>query len=838
MLTKDDLALLDGPASAQDVANEIVAQMEATRQKKLRKVQGFGPLPAKILIVGEAPGKSEEEQGKPFIGASGSELTKMLNEAGILRTEVRVTNVCKYRPPNNKMDLWWPKKKKDIRPGMQQLDGEYFDPRVIEGLEELEEEIDACQPNVIVPLGNLPLWATTRKTGITNWRGSLLQHSRLNKTGQPIKVIPAIHPAAILRKWDWRYWTVNDLRRVARWQSYVGYPSIEENFLVAPTFEQVRDTLEELLRRCIEGPTDLAVDIETKKRHLACLGIAWSKKDAICIPFICNEKPEGYFSLEEEWAIVLLLRKLLTHKNARGIGQNWQYDYRYIAKYWGFEINLDMDTMTEHHTNFAGLPKSLAFQSSIYRDIHIFWKDDGKEQGHGNQLEWWRYNCRDCVSTFEIAQVLRTVRNSMPLRETEYGTPRDIQQSLSLPMARASHRGVKLNHKLRSQMAFHLHNDIAIAETWLNNILGEEFNCNSNPQMSRLFYNELKLPKILHRKTRKPTLNAEALDTIAQRNILLRPLCQGINHIRSLKNCLSVCLQQTDTDGRLRCQYSIPGTETFRFNSSADPFGFGGNLQNITTGNRADKHFPLPNIRRTVIPDEGYEIGEFDLPQADARVVAWEAGDDDLIQLFADPSRHLHMENAAAIFGRRPQSKDDREYYYAKQGVHLTNYGGSPQVLAMTLGITVHAAEQFQKKWFGAHPKIKIWQENVNMQLITKRYVENKYGYRRFYFDRIEGLLKEALAWIPQSTVAVATNLGILRVDADSTLRSLGVQLLLQVHDSAVFQWPIRNRNAVLPRILEKMTVTVPYPTPLVFQGGAKVSTVSWGDVEDLKIAA
>ena len=192
------------------------------------KVGSAGPQPAKILLIGEAPGKSEEEECKPFVGSSGIELSKMLNDAGILRTECRVTNVCKYRPPGNKMELWWPKKDKNGRqikshivPSMQNYDGDYFDPRVIEGLEELKEEIAATKPNVIVPLGNLPLWATTRNSGITKWRSSLLRPHpdcvSLLSSSEGIKVIPTIHPAAILRKWDWRYLAVHDFRRVKRW---------------------------------------------------------------------------------------------------------------------------------------------------------------------------------------------------------------------------------------------------------------------------------------------------------------------------------------------------------------------------------------------------------------------------------------------------------------------------------------------------------------------------------------------------------------------------------------------------------------------------------------------
>ncbi len=58
---------------------------------------------------------------------------------------------------------------------------------------------------------------------------------------------------------------------------------------------------------------------------------------------------------------------------------------------------------------------------------------------------------------------------------------------------------------------------------------------NSSPQIQALFYGELGIPKILHRKTRQPTLNSEALEKIQKMDILLRPLCQAIINIRSLK---------------------------------------------------------------------------------------------------------------------------------------------------------------------------------------------------------------------------------------------------------------------------------------------------------------
>lgn len=820
-------------------------QAEEAPQFDSRKVPNFGPQPAKILIVGEAPGKEEEKEGRPFVGGSGRELTKMLNEAGILRSECRVANVCHYRPPGNKMELWWPKKgaggkqvKKYITPSMVKYDTDYFDPRVVEGLQELKDEIATTKPNVIVPLGNLPLWALTRQNGITKWRGSLLRLHDSFEADPRIKVIPTIHPAAILRNWEYRTLAVHDLRRVKRWTEYIGFPTVEENFYVEPSFAVARSTLEALLLQVQRGPAYLAVDIETSRRHLACIGIAWSKTDAICLPFLDPRKGDKhYWTADEEFAIVLLLRDLLTHSNARVIGQNWQYDYQYIAKYWGFEVNLYLDCMSEHHVQFPGLPKGLDFQSSLYRDVHIYWKDEGKEMGKGDPITWWIYNCRDCVATYEIAEVLMRARDQRGLRRTIYGTPHEIQQRLSTPVARSSARGVRVDHDYKNKLMFMLHNDIYQNQLWIEQVLGHPLNVRSTPQMRKLFYDELKQEKILDRKTKSPSLGGDILEIYGKRDVLLYPLVSAINHQRSLANALSVCNTPLDADGRFRCQYTIPGTETYRFASSADPFGFGTNGQNITSGERAEEYWPLPNLRKMFVPDPGFCLGEFDLPQADARVVAWESEDKSLIDHFLDPNApNLHYVNGEIIFGQAPK-KGTLNYYLAKQGVHLTHYGGTPQVLARTLGITVNEADRFQKRYFSVRTGIPKWHRRIELQLATKRYVENAFGYRRFYFDRIDNLLKEALAWIPQSTVAIATNLGILNITDDEELRKAGVEFLLQVHDSSVFQWPAYLTNWVKPRLHKHLTITVPYSFPLVFQAGIKISDKSWGDCEEISWA-
>ncbi len=158
-----------------------------------------------------------------------------------------------------------------------------------------------------------------------------------------------------------------------------------------------------------------------------------------------------------------------------------------------------------------------------------------------------------------------------------------------------------------------------------------------------------------------------------------------------------------------------------------------------------------------------------------------------------------------------------------------TNYGGKPATCAAALSISLPEAEHFQREWFKLHPAIREWHETIQHSLETTRSVRNPFGFVRTYFDRIENLLPEALAWIPQSSVAIIIDTAYVRIS--ETLPE--VDILLQVHDSLVGQVPIPLWKKLKPKIRECLEVTVPYPDPLIIPTGLKTSTKSWGDCQD-----
>ena len=821
------------------------------------KVPAVGPSNAEVLIVGEAPGADEEAQMTPFVGPSGVEMTKMIQQVGFLRSECFLTNVVPYRPPNNKIAAYFYTKTKGSKdPEAKFILNKYVHPRIADGVTELEALIDQLKPKLIIAFGNTPLWALTGEWGITKWRGSNLETREIN--GRTYPLLATYHPAAILRQWSWRYIAVHDLRQAKRILD-TGLPVIEERITIRPSFEQVIQRLDQLRIGADSLPDDgrmldLAVDIETRFRQITCLGIAWTPVDAICIPFLeVKAEDHNYWkTLDEETEIVWQLRRLLTHPRVKIIGQNFPYDQQYIARRMGFIPNYKAtnfhDTMTAHHVMFAGLPKGLDFLSSFYaQETHRYWKDEGKEWNpkHHDEERHWLYNARDALRTYIVAKEQVKTYEALNFKSTTYGTPWTIQHQVHEPVLRAMLRGVCIDDERKRGLIKSLGALVTRLEDYMAFLLGHPLNPRSPKQLQTLFYTDFALKPITvyDRATgrRRRTTNADALHTISQREVLLAPICNAINDGRSLGTAKSVAAQELDIDNRMRCSYSIPGTETYRFNSREDAFGYGTNLQNISSGDEnhpSDSPLFRPNLRKIIIPDPGYALADHDLDQADARVVAWESNCPSLKEIFNDPSRDLHNENCEVLFGRC-SGHDDPNRQRAKQCVHAANYAATAGVIASTLGITVHEAERFLARYFGERPEVLEWHKAVGIQLQTKRYVENVFGYRRFYFDRIEGLLKEALAWIPQSTVAIAVNIGILQVQE----RCPWAEFLLQVHDSAVHQFPIINWNteggngeplqesveADFELIRSAMEVPLPYDDPMTIPVSGKWSLESWG---------
>jgi uracil-DNA glycosylase family 4 len=170
------------------LADEIrVCRLCALASGRTHAVPGDGAADAVVMFVGEGPGFDEDKQGLPFVGRSGQYLTQVMNDAGIRRNDVYITNVVKCRPPNNR----------DPMPQELEACSGYLD-----------RQVALINPRIIVTLGRFSMrrWFPT---------GSITKiHGQIRNIGQGRIALAMFHPAAALRNPKWQDAFTNDMRKL------------------------------------------------------------------------------------------------------------------------------------------------------------------------------------------------------------------------------------------------------------------------------------------------------------------------------------------------------------------------------------------------------------------------------------------------------------------------------------------------------------------------------------------------------------------------------------------------------------------------------------------------
>jgi DNA polymerase len=149
-------------------------------------VFGDGNPDAEIVFIGEAPGKNEDQQGLPFVGAAGKFLNEMLDSIGLKREDVYITNIVKYRPPNNR------------DPSSSEKDA---------FLPYLQAQIEVIQPKVVIPLGRHSMNCFLPDLQISKVHGQ-------PKRYKGMVYIPLYHPAAALYNGGMRQTLLDDFATI------------------------------------------------------------------------------------------------------------------------------------------------------------------------------------------------------------------------------------------------------------------------------------------------------------------------------------------------------------------------------------------------------------------------------------------------------------------------------------------------------------------------------------------------------------------------------------------------------------------------------------------------
>lgn len=501
----------------------------------------------RIAIIGEAPGAEEEAAGIPFVGQSGRLLDGLLTQAKILRSGCFIGNVFQYRPPGNV------------------IGSVMKSPQWVECANRLNDDLGKFQPNLVIALGETALHHLTGKTGISNWRGSIMA----SPFGMA-PVIPSHHPAYVLRQWSWYPILKLDLTK-ARTEADNPKPLPKRELVICDDFTQAMSEL-----YAIRAAPRVAFDIETvgSPPDPICIGFAASAERAIVIPF------HGRHTELEEGHLLANIANLLEDPRVEKVAQNAQFDIGVMFYSRGIITQgLVMDTMLAHHACYPELPKSLAFQTSIYtREPYYKWEAH-QTAGQG-EAEWgqgvprdqlWRYNAKDCCVTFEIAAALEKELidlDAMPGFATDM---RSLGLALEMTM-----RGLKVDPARCEARLKEIDEQIATASAELTETFGP-INTKSPKQMKELLYAKLKLPE-QRGASGSVTTDADSLIELARQypgknlHLLLKE-----RQLRTKRSFFDLDISRA---GRLHAAYNVSGTETGRWSSSSSFLG-GRNVMNL-----------------------------------------------------------------------------------------------------------------------------------------------------------------------------------------------------------------------------------------------------------------
>lgn len=817
-----------------------------------------GPRSAEILIVGIAPGLEETITGRPFADQHGQLLTRCLTQAKISRPECLITYVFRQQPPRNQLEYYFQDKAKT----KLTWEGEEHVETLRKFLTKLKQQRDkgAGGPNVILALGREAMYVLTGRKRITKWRGSVLACTLV----PGFKVYPSFHPRYVNKlinesseglvgekkkqQQNVLPLFLIDLERVLEQSSFSEIRRPKRKFSIGMGFSELCAKLKEYAR-LKQGV--LSVDIETVPGTSGPLtwmiGFSLTPDQAFTILILKNWK--SAWSLEEEAMIWKLISAVFLNPNLIKLFQGGMYDLSVLGRYYGLRVATKTyaDTMLCHHASYPYIKKGLETLVSIYT-WESYFKDEGKVHGGKRSSDAGEaiYNCKDTTSTREIWPIV--ARNAREL-DTWNGYRRTI--SIVPSLLGMMLRGVLIDLEKKNNLGkeFAEHANKALEE--YKKLTGLETNLNAHAQVKSALYGYYGLEIQFDHKTKKPSSSKESLQKLLRTakgeaanviNLILR-------YKKYSKLASTYTSMEVDADGRIHTSYSF--ISTYRLNSSASPFGGGGNLQNIPKKGDEGKA-----IRSLFIPDPGKIMIAADYRQAEAMIVAWESEDLQLINAFLE-GKDVHWIKAQDLFeipegiiyiketGHEVMFRDrftgeehSLEFLrdLGKVAKHAGNYGEGPyrlqgQLAASGFHLPFAACKKIILKVKG-DPFVSTWQRRIREQIKATRTLISSFGRKKQFMGRInDGLFRAAYAFSPQNTVGEMTEVGIREVNEQFEY----IDCLMNVHDELISQCDIGREQQAMRDIRSVMEQTIhihdrPLTIPVDFRIG-----YSWGELKEVK---
>lgn len=756
-----------------------------------------------FLVVAEAPGTTEVQQGRPLVGASGNMVRKALQHGGMNPDNVGYTNTILCRPPD------------DLKRFLAQVNK-----RKVLGQ---DDPIECCRPRLlrevkrarfVMLMGSASLQGVGIRKSITKLRGTPVQIP----DGPP--AVPVLHAAFVMRDSGRHLGPVfrADVGKAVR-LSRGGSTWQDPPYQVIKNAQQLEAFLsQDLPWWAVDTETD---GVDPWSCRIRRIGIGNHNTVAIYSPLSVNGT--WMMSYEDVMACTQVFNAFFQRVQVPLVFHNWfGFDSIVMFRH-GFVIddNKVKDTLIGHHVGSSSeLPHRLDFLGSVFTDAP-YWKDDVKHSDVKTDEILDKYLSYDvavtAISAYYVAQNVNVCAQDHIYQ---------IDAHMGAVGRSMSRLGIRIDREKQLKFAEEYQAKAEKMRADFYKACGREVNPASPNQLRKLLYHDLKLPLLEEFETStgepstaEPVLLALLGMGIGERE---RTVIKSLLGWREADKVLSTYTGRIvdgkleggpplHEDGRLRTTWKPYGAVTGRW-SSGDPT----NLQNI-----------IKKLRAMYVPHPGNVFVAADYSALELRILAERSQDPILIEAFrafdAGTGPDIHKVNGATVFKCSPEEITDEPRTFAKRFVYGLSYGAGAPKIFQTLSllrdddlkpvfpnITLQEIERVYKIWWDAHPKIVEWQRDLIAGWRRNGFIESAFHKRRRYF--IGGEDSEQMKNFPiQSTAADLQNNAVAQIVRRYPFdfeRNRG--LVLQVHDQTVVECGEDEVDRVKAIIQESMQCRLP----------------------------
>ena len=752
---------------------------------------GDGPVPCKLMGIGEAPGEREDDIRKPFQGRSGQLLMRMLRSYGVSRDDIYLSNAVKCRPPKN------------AKPTMREIRAcrEY-----------LLEEVERVKPKKILAFGSIAIQSIleNNQMGIGKCRFQVIHFAEFPN----IPVYPCYHPAAMLhdpykeklfredlvftfesksRTQKKRYWLINDIDEA--WK-IIRYAMTRKK--ISLDFETTG--LETLL----------------PSFKILTMSICWKPGLSYCIPI---EHPESKIPQREQ---IRMLEYLFKRNRDTVIGgHNIKYEMKCLLAY-KISTKCDIrDTMLEFGLLDENYPSKSLYALKLRYNEDLGLKEKMIKPYIDKLIEIplkkvASYNCEDADATFRLME-----KFERPLIEQDLVPLSIFQQRAVKMLAEVETTGMAIDQGLLRKNIKLFEKEKRAIEASLPGI-----NLNSPEQLSNLLYSRLGIKIRNKTKSGWGSTAKEDLEIIArsregkkhkdliEKIITYKKLSHFDSHfITGISNALQ-------PDGKIYPQYNMVrhegpkrkevGTVTGRLSASIVH-------QVPRDTEELDKIFGKRAIQikeMFISSFDGGCITQGDYSQIELRLMSEYSQDENMLQDF-ESGEDIHAAVTHRVMKKAPQYyRKFTEFSDKRKKTKAINFGIiyliSPWGLAEKLEASVEEAKALMREWFHTYPGVKKWLSKMQRQVIKDQQTISLIGRIRRVpgadFNSVRGreLIRQGINALMQGLASDINVMSMIEIQKEFKKRKMLSRIIGNVHDATLTDTHPKEKKEV-KRIYEKI---------------------------------